>query len=563
MKKLFLLFLCIGLIMMPLSAVAATFTFTNDADWDSGLYVSTNSGPPGADDQIQIDPNILTPFNHIWVALSGRDGVARIDTDVDPTTIGNGDTYLTSTEAGGAAVLGEYLSRPDGMQGNPSRVTTDLNGDVWVGNRNEAGGGKGSVTKISAKPTGTTSSGAWNGSTFDRLGWSNSGGVDSNGGTTTASDTAILNYVRTTATNVRAVAVDANNNVWVGGGNDNYHELINGNTGAPVGGVGNSFDVSPYGGYGALVDGNGVVWSSDWPTGSTSKLVRHDPATNTTTLINNDRDTYGLGIDTNGYIWVANYSYNTVQKVSPSGTIVGTYSTGGASGDRGVAVTPIDNNVWVANSGGNTVSRLDNNGNYLGQVTVGSMPTGVAVDSNGKVWVTNYNSDTVQRIDPTTNTVDLTIYLGSNANPYNYSDMTGTVVSGTTNPTGTWRYVADGGIIGQEWDQIFWNTEAEGEIPLGTNITIEARVADTLAALSFAPYFAFGSGDFLNLTGRHLEVRATLTRTGGGINAVSPILSDLSFSTGDITKPVPEPATMGLLGLGAAMLGFVRRRKKV
>ena len=86
---------------------------------------------------MRLNDAILTPFNHIWVALSGRDGTVRINTNIDPTTVGNGDTILTTTEAGGTAVLGEYLTHPNGMSGNPSRTTVDANGDVWVGNRNE------------------------------------------------------------------------------------------------------------------------------------------------------------------------------------------------------------------------------------------------------------------------------------------------------------------------------------------------------------------------------------------------------------------------------------------
>ena len=53
MKKVFL-FICMAALLLPLSAAAGTYTFTNDADWNAGTYTSTNSGPPGADHQVQL-----------------------------------------------------------------------------------------------------------------------------------------------------------------------------------------------------------------------------------------------------------------------------------------------------------------------------------------------------------------------------------------------------------------------------------------------------------------------------------------------------------------------------
>ena len=181
-------------------AQAADINITTTTDWNAGVFTSTNTNPPPntGNGHVRLNDSIVTPFNNIFVALSNRDSIVRINTNVDPLTIGNGDSTLTMAEAGGTAVLGEYLTRPNGMSGNPSRTTVDLNGDVWVGNRNESSGGLGSITKITRAPTGTTSTGVWDGTTFNRLAWPNGGSVDSPGGVTTAVDTAIVQYVRTT-----------------------------------------------------------------------------------------------------------------------------------------------------------------------------------------------------------------------------------------------------------------------------------------------------------------------------------------------------------------------------
>ena len=182
---------------------------------------------------------------------------------------------------------------------------------------------------------------------------------------------------------------------------------------------------------------------------------------------------------------------NSIAKLSPSGVVEPGFpkTTGGADGDRGVAITPADNHVWVAKSHTNTVLRLDNNGDLLKAITVGGCPTGVAVDANSKVWVTNECDDNVMRIDPNggedgLGAVDLTVDLGPEASPYNYSDMTGIVAIGVTSPQGTWSVVEDAGTPGSEWGPIVWNAEAQGSEPPGTEIVMEARAADTESSQS-------------------------------------------------------------------------------
>jgi hypothetical protein len=197
--------------------------------------------------------------------------------------------------------------------------------------------------------------------------------------------------------------------------------------------------------------------------------------------------------------------------------------------NRGVAVTPIDNHVWVANSGYGTVTRLDNDGNIVKVIDTGEVPTGVAVDAAGKVWATNLGSDNTVRIDPNAGSdglgaVDLTVDLGPWAHPYNYSDMTGAVVVGSTSPQGFWTVVQDSQTPGFEWGRITWNNEPQGSEPPGTQIVVEARAADTEAGLGGQPFQSVSDGELFSMFGRYIEVRVTLKASPGG---VSPVLSDI------------------------------------
>jgi hypothetical protein len=171
-------------------------------------------------------------------------------------------------------------------------------------------------------------------------------------------------------------------------------------------------------------------------------------------------------------------------------------------------------------------------------IPVGTYPTGVAVDSNGKVWVTNVHSHNVMRIDPNAGSdgkgaVDLTVSLGAGAGPYNYSDMTGIVLIGTTSPQGSWIATHDSGKVGATWVKILWNSESandpnfppgdpgeDAHLPAGTEIIVEARAADTESGLTGQAFIKASNGGDISLIGRFLEIRATLKTS---LNGVTPI----------------------------------------
>jgi len=486
-------------------------TYTLDADFDEGSLINVNHDTPN-NDQLQLNDS-GEPFNFIWVAASARGTIVKIDTET-------------------GAILGEYRSAPQGRGLNPSRTTVDANGNVWAGNRNENGLIPpefgflyGSVVQIGLEENGQcvdrnanavidTSTGLG-----DIRAWPDV--TDGVGGTDglveDAEDECILIYQRTPdAGAVRHVSVDGNNDVWIGGypfAQRSFHKL-DGGTGAIL----DSFDARDFGcgGYGGLIDGDGILWSASI---SQSKLLRYDLGTDVGSCITVS-NSYGLGIDTNGFIWNSMWTNDSIVKISPAGVIETGFpkTTSGASSDRGVAVTAIDDNVWVANSGGSDVSRLFNDGTLVTTIGVGSTPTGVAVDAAGKVWVTNLSSDNVMRIDPATNLVDLTVDLGAGAGPYNYSDMTGSTLTAAPE-NGTWTVDFNSGLVNAPWREVSWNSSEPDDS------SIVVKVAGSADGLIFGPFEPISNGGDPSFDEQWLRINVAFTRSTGGD---SPILLDLT-----------------------------------
>lgn len=512
-------FLAIG---SPASAATTgtDLTYTTDADFDQGTLVNVNHDAPN-NNQLQLNVNTST-FPFIWVALSQRCTIAKID-----TTSG--------------AILGEYRTVSDGTPcTESSRTTVGLDGSVWVGHR----GFSGQITHVGLVETSSCIDRNGNGTIDTSSGYGDvKAWPGSNAPVSAAADECILHHINTGGGDSRHMSIDADGNLWVGDRNGgSVFRKYDAQTGALLEG--------PYdfncGGYGGLIDGNGVIWSAS----SGGSILRWDPALGPGAATCLPYNNYGMAIDSQGNVWVSTLGEGVVRKFAPNGTLLGTFPQGTANA-QGLAV---DNNdhVWISSSlfcgGGCTVAHLLNDGTFVGNVPTptGSGSTGVSVDANGKIWTANRNSNTAVRIDPTAGpiggggvpvgAVDLTVNfpVGPGGRPlpfpYNYSDMTGAQLLNSTSPQGTWTVIQDSGNASNQWGSVTWNTEPQGSEPPGTSITVEARAADTEAGLGSQAYTSVSNGvDFL-LTGRFIQVRVTLKPASDG---TSPILSDIRIEGGD------------------------------
>jgi streptogramin lyase len=525
-------------------------TYTTNADFDEGVLTNVNHGVAN---QLQLD--VVPPpaeFSFVMIACSDRGTVVRVDA-------------LTGE------ILAEYRTAPDPLGKNPSRTSVDDFGNVWVGNRAESSGLKGSVVKIgivvggtrvdangTPDPTGEYLAPPYQYSTaVDRdgdglirtsrgldniLAWPNitDGAGGANGIVEDALDECILIFQRTTGIQVRAVACDGNNDVWVGGYpfSPTFFDKLSGANGAIL------TTFSPKcGGNGALVDPSGILWSESHLE---SSILRYNPLLPATAIcvpvVNSGGFPslpHGIAVDNNGFIWVCQFNDNEVSKYDPAGNLVAGFPlpSGGASLDRSIAVTPIDNNMWVGNSAGNDVARLANNGTIRKVISLGGngiSPRGVSVDGNGKVWVANFGSNNAMRIDPNggvdaLGSVDLTVDLGAGASPENYSDFTGSVPLATLQPNGTWSVIFDSGARNTEFGRISYHA-AE---PTGTSLSVEFRAANSVPALASLAFQSATNGLlFSGVFGRFVEVRVHFARATPQTIA-SPILFDLTIETLD------------------------------
>lgn len=443
-------------------------------------------------------------FPFIWVANSGENTISKIDT-------------RTGQE------LGVYRTAPANAPSNPSRTTVDQDGNVWVGNRNSN-----TIVKVGLQEFGQcvdrNSNGLIDSSTgrSDIKPWT---GSDVTG----AEDECILKYVALiapgvdTPSDIRTVAIDPQNNVFVGGSGRTSLFKVNGSTGDII-----TATMTLQGHYGGVVDKTGNLWSMQSGTGKVQKTA---PDLSTSTLINLGHSGYGIAIDKFGKIWTTELSgsgaFSSFDPSDPVGTLK-VFNQTGSSTAQGIA-TDDNGDIFIASSivsSTNVVGHykqvFDNTGafstvTFVANYPVGSGPSGVAVDGAGKVWSTNVNSDNVSRITLAANPADAVVdTYPVGVGPYNYSDMTGRVVRTITNRQGTWEATFDGGRAGFPWAKVIWTLQQA--LPEGTNVEAQVKAVD--ADSREEAKVKFGAIDYVgvqnntqlsNVTGRYLKLRLRLT----------------------------------------------------
>jgi len=425
---------------------------------------------------------------------------------------------------------------------NPSRTAVDLDGNVWIGGRND-----GRLTKIlwdtSSCPAGDDETIST--STFENLGPLNSAGNPM------ADECVVYSAVTNPGTpSIRGVAAGNDGRVWIGytaGGiqsiDANTFELSEVYPGTevptfapdgdgvqqPVLNPDGSQQMGSQGGvYGLVVDSRGYLYTSSVNRRNT--LSRFDTNENKWDGLFTEFGcgSYGIAVDAQNRIWTGGYNncqgigmfdpaamrfHNFVVPpstvMSPGATSgISTVGGTGCSGHgcvTGVAVEPATGDVWASFYAAGYTGRLtvdednlansqwlfigstrDEAGNQLSGVS--NDLRGVGFDAHGFAWTLGLGSSRVWKIDPDTNqrAEDLPngaeIGIGTH---YTYSDFTGSTALSFTAPRTIWRYRFNSNYPNAQVDFVSW----EAHVPEGTaaGLRIRALNVDDEAASEWSP----------------------------------------------------------------------------
>lgn len=393
---------------------------SDDAVADDGPGVKLDvGGPTGGVGGCGCD------LTYIWVANATEGTVSKINT-------------RTLVEEG------RYLTREDG-NGNPSRTSVNLAGDVAVANRH------GGLVKFYAE-------------TEDCVDANGDGMIQTSTGKDDvlpwAQEECRAWYLDFPTTNQRPVAWtggtagpdacdDTDANVWtvtsevpglfpgMGGAGGVIAYLVDGNAGAILESVTvPDFPGGSFGAYGGAVDAAGNLWftSLGFPGGMLGR-VDGDTLTSQVWTVPQGIAPYGITVDHLGRVWLSSNLGSIAGRYDP---VADTWATvEGFGGGAGLAEGP-DGMMWI--SAGNQVIGVD-----LETLAVG--PTwqsdeslkGLGFDVDGFLWAVTWKDPDVPesqaiayKLDTSTMQVN-DFYLGL-TDPYTYSDMTGYALDTVTCP---------------------------------------------------------------------------------------------------------------------------------
>ncbi len=333
----------------------------------------------------------------LWVANSPANTVSRIDTESCKET----SRYNVCV--------------------NPSRTAVDLQGNVYIGCRNDGG-----VVKITGDIERCDKDGD---GVINTASDTNGDGKITGGEILPKGEDECVEYITYPGGSCqRAVGVDSDNYPWVGEWTAKTLRRLHPQTGIVVQKIN-----LPNNPYGLLVDMQGTIWVSGR---GGNKLLKVEPKTGNITAMAPNMgcfEPYGIGIDVARRIWLANCCCeNVVYMFDPVAETwakipVHAHPRGIAGLDDGRMVVGHDQSNEVAVIDGINLTVTD----YL-SVGASHFPIGVAPDANQYIWAVNQNGNSATKFDLNDKSIVCEVPVG--LSPYTYSDMTGYLLHKFTAP---------------------------------------------------------------------------------------------------------------------------------
>ncbi len=404
-----------------------------DADADSDADTDTDSDADSdSDSDTDSDSDNMEKLSYIWVANTGDGTLSKIDTrEVEE--------------------VARYVTSPQGSDGDPSRTSVNLHGDMVVTNR-EPKSGPSSVTKFAT-------------STDDCLDRNNNGKIDTSKGPDDVMpwgedecmiwNTPLDPLGDGEQIGARGTAWDGTEDqktgqggsVWITSVVKQYVFKLNGDTGE----IEEHKEVG-FCGYGAAVGKEDKLWIAHIRNGM---CISYDPDPPFDTLDNWIVEfdmknleysqyrfggaSYGITVDSDGDVWISDFGHTdtTGGKVGLGRFDPTTEKYGYANlfpyddmdftipRGRGVAVGigKSAGYVWVAESTDGFLMQVDQKTlEVVEKIKLGEKLVGVAIDYQGYVWAVSKKENSVYKVNPKTYEYEA-IKVGKN--PYTYSDMTG------------------------------------------------------------------------------------------------------------------------------------------
>lgn len=327
----------------------------------------------------------------------------------------------------------------------------------------------------------------------------------------------------------RAVAVDPDNNAWVGTNSNGQWFKIDGETGDLLAGP----FLTGHNPYGAFVDRDRILWSIDLSGGRLMKFDVNPGSEGQLAIFNTGVSSYGIAggrdlIDGRTLCLLGNAGggwriFDTVAEAVENPAGANAIRCYAASFDG-------DGNIIAGDFGSDIARKYAQDGTVLWANTEAALnpaDRATIVDTDGDAWRIWLSGNSMQKLDGDTGAIVGVFPTGRE--PYTYSDATGIGLR-TSFPRGTWTATYDSGCVDTRWTSVQWNEF----VPADTEVVVRARTSNDL--VTFSDWETVASGNAIDAVpgGRYIQAEFQLANNGSQeqpevydvtINGVKPMFS--------------------------------------